>query len=163
MGQFDSKRISDAIKETDSTRLVDHASGWSDQNARDFCSKHIYFTKIKFKLKDAKSRINALTEFGGFSLAIKNHCYNEAKVFGYKRYMKQTDLEKALVKLYKQKVIPCLDEGLSVLVYTQLSDVENEVNGFVTYDREVVKIDKTVMRNINHELIAYFNKQFIVE
>lgn len=157
-GQFDSKRISAEIKKFDPCRLVDHASGWSDQGVGDFCSKHIYFRKIKFKIKSAKRRINALTEFGGFSLALKNHCYNERKSFGYKKYDNQSDLEKAIIKLYQEKVKPMIDKGLSVLIYTQLSDVENEVNGLITYDREIVKVNKELIRDINDEMIDRFNK-----
>ena len=157
-GQFDSKRISAKIKRYDSSRLVDHASGWSDQGVGDFCSKHIYFTKIKFKVKSAKKRINALTEFGGFSLALKNHCFNESVTFGYRKYKNQSELEQAIIKLYQDKVKPMIDKGLSALIYTQLSDVENEVNGFITYDREIVKVNKELIRNINDEIINKFNE-----
>jgi beta-galactosidase/beta-glucuronidase len=157
-GQFDAKRIGQEVKNMDPSRLVDHASGWSDQKSGDFCSKHIYFTKIKFKAKDGKKRINALTEFGGYSLTIPNHSYDETKTFGYKKFDDKKALQNAVVDLYNNQIIPNLDKGLSALVYTQLSDVENEVNGLVTYDRKVVKFDENVIRKMNEDLINKFDE-----
>ena len=155
-GQFDAYRIADAVAKTDSTRLIDHASGWSDQKTGHYHSRHIYFTKIRFRQRDAKKRILALTEFGGYSLPIKGHLFDAGKIFGYKVFKSKEDYQKAVIDLYQKQILPQIKKGLNILVYTQLSDVEDEVNGFVTYDRKVVKIDIEAMRAINDELRREF-------
>ena len=157
-GQFDTLRISKKVKEFDEQRLVDHVSGWSDQKGGDFYSRHIYFQKIRFSKRMSKKRIAALTEFGGYSLPVQNHIYNNDKLFGYKKYKEKRALEEALESLYKDKIVPNLHKGLSVLVYTQLSDVEDEVNGFLSYDREVLKVDKDLMKSLNDLLYSTFNE-----
>ncbi len=155
-GQFDSLRIERKVREEDPTRLVDHASGWSDQKGGDYCSRHIYFRKIRFHKKDGKKRILALTEFGGYSLLLPEHSFNPDKVYGYRKYSDEDALGIAVNDLYMNQVIPEIKKGLSVLVYTQLSDVEDEVNGFVTYDRKVEKIKPEEMRDINKHLFNSF-------
>lgn len=155
-GQFDAKRITKRIHEVDPTRLIDHASGWSDQGVGDYHSRHTYFTPIYFRRKDAKKRILALTEFGGYSLPIKDHVYQEDEVFGYKKFKTTKDYEDAIEKLYLKKIQPNIKRGLSVIIYTQLSDVEDEVNGFLTYDRKVQKIDSIFMRKLNDQLLTTF-------
>ncbi len=157
-GQFDSKRISAYIKSVDATRLIDHASGWSDQGCGDYHSRHIYFTPIRFYKCKGRKRINALTEFGGYSLAVENHRFNKDKVFGYRVYKTKIDLEKALEVLYLKKVLPQIKRGLSVIIYTQLSDVEDEVNGLITYDREVIKVDIEKIKHLNNQLKLEFLK-----
>lgn len=159
-GQFDALKIENIVREIDKQRLVDHASGWSDQSGGDYHSRHIYFTKINFKKKKAKKRILALTEFGGYSLPIENHQYDENKVFGYKKFSSKQELEKAIEKLYLEIIKPQLANGLQALVYTQLSDVEEEINGFLTYDRLVLKVDKSFMKRINKDLSEYFNNMY---
>ena len=158
-GQFDAKRITKRIFDRDQTRLIDHASGWSDQHVGDYYSRHIYFTKVKFKKRQAKTRIIALTEFGGYSLAINEHRFNEDKVFGYKVFRDQESLTKGIERLYESEILPNIKHGLNVLIYTQLSDVEDEVNGFITYDRKVLKIDPKVMKRINEALITRFKQE----
>ena len=81
-----------------------------------------YFTKIRFNNKYGKKRILALTEFGGYSFPVEGHRFNDEEIFGYKKYDSQVKLEEAYVNLYKQQVIPQIENGLSVLVYTQLTD-----------------------------------------
>lgn len=157
-GQFDSKRIAAHVLNKDNTRLIDHASGWSDQGVGDYHSRHTYFTPIYFRRKDAKKRILALTEFGGYSFPIEKHRYQDDEVFGYKKYTNQEQLEKAIELLYLKKIQPNIKRGLSVIIYTQLSDVEDEVNGFLTYDRKVQKINSIFMKKINATLLASFKK-----
>ena len=156
-GQFDSLNVSKHINELDETRLIDHASGWSDQGGTDFRSEHIYFKKVKFNKKYAKKRILALTEFGGYSLLVREHSYNPDKVFGYKKFQNQQDLSYSIKELYEKQIIPEIKNGLNVLIYTQLSDVEDEVNGFLTYDRKVNKVDIELMRKINKNLFDVFD------
>ncbi len=149
-GQFESKRLEQKLRALDPTRLVDAVSGWCDQGGGDFDSHHIYFRKVH--LKPSKSRILFLSEFGGYSLHLKEHSWSK-KVFGYKRFKNKDKLNKAFKKLYEEQLIPLRDKaGLAALVYTQLSDVEEETNGLVTYDRKVKKADPELFRALNEEL-----------
>ena len=136
-GQFDAKRIAENVKKQDSTRTVDHASGWFDQKAGDFNSVHNYFRKLRVK-KD-KLRAFVISEYGGYACHISGHSSVE-RIFGYKKYNSIEELSCAYEKLMKQEVFPLEAVGLSGAVYTQLSDIEEEVNGLVTYDRKIVKI-----------------------
>ncbi len=146
-GQFDSHQAVQLIQSIDSTRTIDHASGWHDQKIGDFQSLHVYFKPYRFK-KDRLGRCVILSEFGGYQLPIFEHMKDQES-FGYKAMASQEDLEKALEELYLQQILPAKKQGLSACVYTQLSDVETEVNGLVTYDRKHVKISKEKMRAIN--------------
>jgi len=148
-GQFDSKRLTKQLRTWDPSRLIDHASGWSDQGVGDYVSRHIYFKKIKVKPKNGRSRILALTEFGGYSFPVEGHLFNPNRLFGYKTFHTADALHEALEALYKKEIIPSIQKGLSVLIYTQLSDVEEEVNGFLTYDREILKVKRDWMRTLN--------------
>lgn len=147
-GQFDSAKAYDMVKKLDSTRVVDTTSGWHDMGASDVVSKHIYFTPIKIK---TSSRPYVLSEFGGFSMKIQNHTFND-KMFGYKIYKTKESLTKAYSKLYNNVIIPQIKDGLCATVYTQVTDVEDELNGLMTYDREIVKIDMDVLKKINERV-----------
>ena len=136
-GQFDAVRIAEDVKKQDPTRTVDHASGWFDQKGGDFRSVHNYFRKLKVE-KDER-RAFVISEYGGYACHIAGHSSVE-RIFGYKKFDTLHDVSKAYRELYESQVIPLIEEGLSGVVYTQLSDVEEEVNGLVTYDRKVVKI-----------------------
>lgn len=136
-GQFDAARIADEVKAKDPTRTVDHASGWFDQKAGDFNSVHNYFRKLKVE-KDGK-RAFVISEYGGYACHIKGHSSVE-RIFGYKKYDTTEEVSKAFKQLIEEQVYPLVEKGLSGAVYTQLSDIEEEVNGLVTYDRKVVKM-----------------------
>ena len=136
-GQFDAERIANDVKAQDSTRTVDHASGWFDQKAGDINSVHNYFRKLKVE-KDEK-RAFVISEYGGYACHVKGHSSVE-RVFGYKKFDTTEELSKAYKELYEGQVLPLIEKGLSGVVYTQLSDIEEEVNGLVTYDRKVIKI-----------------------
>ena len=136
-GQFDAARVAEDVKSQDPTRTVDHASGWFDQKAGDFNSVHNYFRKLKVE-KDEK-RAFVISEYGGYACYISGHSSVE-RIFGYKKFDTLKDVSKAYRELYEGQVLPLVEQGLSGVVYTQLSDVEEEVNGLVTYDRKVVKI-----------------------
>ena len=151
-GQFDSKRIYNELKNIDETRLFDHASGWHDQGVSDVKSLHVYFTKVKMpKEKAIKDRAVILSECGGYNLAIEGHRFSDTN-FGYKYMDTRQDLANAYQKFIERDIIPNISKGLSAFIYTQLSDVEDELNGFVTYDREVVKIDKNYIKYINDKV-----------
>ena len=147
-GQFDSAKAYDLIKTYDSTRTVDSASGWHDRGVTDVISKHIYFTPIKVKAGD---KPYVLSEFGGFSQRIKGHTFND-KMFGYKFYSSKESLTKAYKRLFEKTIIPQISAGLAATVYTQLTDVEDELNGIMTYDRRIVKIDEETIKNINERV-----------
>lgn len=147
-GQFDSAKAYKMLKELDSTRIVDTTSGWHDMGMSDVVSKHIYFTPIKVK---KSNRAYVLSEFGGFSMKINGHTFNN-KMFGYKIYNTKESLTNAYSRLYNNVIIPQIKDGLCAAVYTQLTDVEDELNGLMTYDREIVKIDIDVLKQINERV-----------
>ena len=149
-GQFDAAEAVRRILDMDTTRTIDHASGWNDQGIGDFKSLHVYFRPYRFR-KDKKERCVILTEFGGYALATPEHMFNE-KIFGYKVLASQQALEESLGKLYNEQIVPAMEQGLSAAVYTQVSDVEDEINGVVTYDRKVVKVTPAFMAAINEKL-----------
>lgn len=144
-GQFDAKEMTALAQRCDGTRLVDQASGWFDQGGGDFRSIHNYFFDLKIR---PDSRIIALTEFGGYCWRVKEHSMY-GKVYGYRIYGNKKGLTQGYSQLLQRQVIPKLKDGLSVTIYTQLSDVEEEVNGIYTYDREVLKIDEEVLKEWN--------------
>ena len=150
-GQFDSARIYDELKEMDPTRLFDHASGWHDQGVSDTKSLHVYFKKVKLPCpKKSNHRSITLSEFGGFVLPIKDHMMK-----GKKTYRSFNDKDKwfeQYKKCIKRDVIDNIPKGLSASVYTQLSDVEEELNGFVTFDREVIKVEPNKIKEINDQI-----------
>lgn len=149
-GQFDSLQMTQILWELDETRLVDHASGWHDQGGGDFKSRHVYFRPVR--LRADRHRVLALTEFGGYSLPVQGHTASK-KEFGYRMYHTEAEFMDALSKLYEEEVLPhARKRGLSAAVYTQLSDVEDEVNGLLTYDRRVCKVDRTRVRELNRRL-----------
>lgn len=147
-GQFDSAKAYKFIKEFDKTRVLDSTSGWHDRGVTDVISKHIYFTPIKVK---AGAKPYVLSEFGGFSHRVNGHTFNN-KMFGYKIYNSQESLAKAYKKTFEKVIIPQISKGLSATVYTQLTDVEDELNGLLTYDRKVVKIPVDILKKINERV-----------
>lgn len=147
-GQFDSGAAYELLKKWDPTRTVDSTSGWHDQGVTDVISKHIYFTPIIVKQGDKPW---LLTEFGGLSTRVKGHTFND-KMFGYKIYGSKQGLEKAYAKLFNRTIIPQIPKGLAATVYTQVTDVEDELNGLMTYDRKVMKIDKALLQAINRNV-----------
>lgn len=148
-GQFDSARISKEVKQWDGTRLVDHASGWHDQKAGDLLSLHIYFRKLYAPKKDKLNRAYVLSEFGGKTLGIAEHSFNQSAVYGYGQCKNKTELTESICMLYENELLPLLPKGLCAAVYTQVSDVEDEVNGLLTYDREIVKVTGEKLKKTN--------------
>ncbi len=145
-GQFDAKDMHSLVRSLDRTRTIDHASGWHDQKIGQVRSEHVYFRAYSFRA-DRRGRAVLLSEFGGYNHAVNGHVFGK-KDFGYKRFETPVQLRQALEELYLTQIIPAKEQGLSAAVYTQLSDVEDELNGLITYDRKVVKIAPEVMRMI---------------
>lgn len=155
-GQFDAVRIADRVRALDPTRLIDHASGWHDQGAGDLLSLHIYFRRFRMPARSrARGRAIALTEFGGYSLPIEGHRFS-AREFGYRRFADPAAFRGALARLWREQLAPAVERGLAAFVYTQLSDVEDEVNGLVSYDRKVLKVDAAELRALNADLATRF-------
>lgn len=145
-GQFDAARAVGVIHEIDMSRTVDHASGWHDQGIGETKSLHVYFRPYVFK-PDRRGRAVILTEFGGYNCLVPGHSFND-RDFGYKRLGDADKLRAALEELYSQQIAPAYEQGLAAAIYTQVSDVEDELNGIITYDRQVVKIPPETVRNI---------------
>jgi beta-galactosidase/beta-glucuronidase len=142
-GQFDAVKAYELIKEIDSMRLIDHASGWFDQGIGDFESIHNYFHPLQ---SSYKKRPIIFSEFGGYACYIAEHSYSW-QVYGYRIYLTKEDFDEAYQKLYRKEIEKLKISGLSAVVYTQLTDVEDEVNGLLTYDRKVCKVNTI---NISH-------------
>lgn len=138
-GQFDTVRITNIIRCQDPSRLVDSASGWFDQNCGDFISMHNYFRPLSVNVKKWEDRAFFLSEYGGYACHIKDHTSVD-RIFGYKRYDSLEDFQAAYKELIEKSLLPLKEQGLSGAVYTQLSDVEEEVNGILTYDRKINKL-----------------------
>lgn len=149
-GQFDAKRIGNDVKAYDPTRIVDHASGWHDQGGPEINSMHRYILPVNMRKNDG--RPFCLTEFGGYSRKIENHMWNAKKSFGYIMFKDKASLTKAYKLLFEKQIIPKIKKGLCATVYTQVSDVEFEVNGIYTYDRELLKIDEATIKAINSKM-----------
>ncbi|MCM1544236.1 MAG: glycoside hydrolase family 2 [Ruminococcus sp.] len=149
-GQFDAKRIGDAVKAKDPSRIVDHASGWYDQKGCDLRSIHRYILPVTAPKYDGRPFV--LSEYGGYSQIIDDHVWNKSKSFGYQMYKSKESMTKAYRKLHENQVIPAMKKGLSATVYTQVSDVEFEVNGMLTYDREMIKLEEETVIEINKKL-----------
>ena len=151
-GQFDAAEAARRIEALDKTRTIDHASGWHDQRIGSIQSLHVYFYPYRYK-PDRLGRAVVLSEFGGYQLPVAGHTWNDAN-FGYKGYKTPEAFMEAYRKLFETQILPARRKGLAASVYTQLSDVEDEVNGFVTYDRKVEKLDAGAVRAINQRLIS---------
>jgi hypothetical protein len=136
-GQFDANATAKLVRDLDPTRLVDHASGWIDQGGGDFHSFHRYWRKFRVPRRPDRKRVTALTEYGGYSVKVAGHVWSDTE-FGYQHHKDLESFTKAFIELHEQ-LADEVAAGISVLVYTQLSDVEDELNGLLTYDREVVK------------------------
>ena len=152
-GQFDSDIMVSIVKAMDRTRIIDATSGWFWQEDSDVDSYHVYFKE--FKLPDAKpTRPVILSEFGGFSYKIMEHSFNLKKTYGYGKAKSSEELTDMIVSLYEREIIPKIPLGLSGTIYTQFTDVEDETNGFYTYDRRVCKVDKNKMLELSKKLLS---------
>jgi hypothetical protein len=150
-GQFQSREFADWLLSYDPTRLVDAASGWFDQGGGDFQSRHIYVKKLKQPKPDR--RAFAVSEFGGYSLKVPGHMWDETKKFGYRFYETREALTTAYRELLETQLKPLIKNGLAAAIYTQTTDVEIEINGYLTYDREVEKMDAEKIKVVHEELI----------
>ena len=154
-GQFDAKNLYKMMKNLDPTRVWDATSGWFQTGMSDVLSEHIYFKPLKFK---PDNRPLVLSEFGGYSSKIKDHSFNKTKTYGYKFFSDNEEFKKALLKLYYDEVIPAITaHGLCATVLTQVSDVEDETNGILTYDRQILKVDPKEMCEMATAIFEAYN------
>ena len=151
-GQFDAGKAVQALRTLDGTRMVDEASGWFDQGGGDVHSLHNYFYPLRIR---PQKRTVALSEYGGIAWPMPGH-EPPRKTYGYGTAKDRQELTARYKKLQLKTVLPQLEKGLSALVYTQLTDVEDEVNGLFTYDRAAVKPDANAVRSVNAALAAEF-------
>lgn len=154
-GQFDSDEMYDFVKKLDDSRLFDSTSGWFWQEKSDFDSEHIYFKTIDLVVKE---RPLFVSECGGFSRIIDGHIFNRSKSYGYGRAEDEETLTRMITDMYKKMILPGIPKGVCGCIYTQLSDVEDEVNGLYTYDRKVCKVDKESMLHLAKELKIVENR-----
>ena len=148
-GQYDADKLYGKFKKLDPTRIIDSTSGWFNENQSDVQSEHIYFKKADFEIG---TRPAVLSEFGGYSCKIEGHIFNLHKAYGYKTMNSRDELSESLESLYTNEVIPLIRQGLCGAVLTQLSDVEDEINGLVTYDRRVIKPCRDTMLRIRDKI-----------
>lgn len=148
-GQFCAGEMYGKLKMLDSSRPIDSASGWFLQDKNDFESRHIYFRRLK-AVKTNKPYF--LSEFGGYAYAVKGHIFNPRRAFGYAICKTREDFVKSLRNLYLKEVIPLVKDGLCATVYTQVSDVEDEINGVTTFDRAELKIKPEEFIDISEKL-----------
>jgi hypothetical protein len=150
-GQFDANAIAAEVARLDPTRQVNHVSGWVDQGGGDLRSSHSYVRPFRMPRRRRRDRrAVALTEYGGISLRVEGHDWSDRE-FGYRRVEDGEQLARALEDLHRPLVAMVAD-GLVATVYTQLCDVEDELNGLLTWDREVLKVDADVVRRITAAL-----------
>ena len=153
-GQHDSDTYYELVKQIDNTRVYDSTSGWFKENKSDVESLHVYFKPIKLKVSDKPIIVS---EFGGYAFSIDNHVFNNDKVYGYRKYNDQYEFNKGVVTLFEKDVIANIKYGLAGCIYTQVSDVEDETNGLLTYDRKILKVNKEDFINIKNKIDKEFN------
>jgi len=145
-GQWATEKVTKTIKAWDPSRLVISASGWADRGTGDVHDIHSYPGPAM--PEPEADRAIVLGEFGGLGLPLRGHTWQDERNWGYRSYKNTDELTAAYRRLIRN-LMPMVTRGLSAAVYTQTTDVEIEVNGLMTYDREVVKIDMDTLRRIN--------------
>ncbi len=157
-GQYDADRLYTELKALDPSRIYDATSGWFTEKKSDVQSEHVYFKKLRFRSTDKPL---VLSEFGGYAFKIKEHSFNPDKTYGYRFFTNASDFSDALERLYLDEVMPAITEnGLCAAILTQVSDVEDETNGLLTYDRQVVKVDTERMQQIAARLSDAFSRKW---
>lgn len=150
-GQFKTPEISEMTKAYDPTRLVNPASGGNHYDVGDMLDMHNYPDPV-MGIFDSK-RVNVLGEYGGLGLVVKDHIWENNRNWGYVQYKSTEEATNAYIELTEKlkKLIPF---GYSAAVYTQTTDVEIEINGLLTYDRKIIKLDEAKIKEANQKVIA---------
>ena len=150
-GQFDSDRVYEQFKALDDTRFIDTTSGWWRGHKTDVDSRHIYFGQW-WQLKKGNKPV-VLSECGGLTYPVEGALFNPENSYGYKTCKSVDELNAGIMELYRKTLLPAITEkGLCAAIYTQLSDVEDEINGLMSYDRKLCKVDAAQMLALAEEL-----------
>ncbi len=137
-GQFCANEAYEKLKALDGTRWIDTTSGWFRGHKSDVDSRHVYFRRVKLRSRGRMPLV--LSEFGGKTWRAEDHVFNPDKTYGYGACPDQEALGQAVEALYREEILPCVGQGLCAAIYTQVSDVEDEINGLLTYDRKLEKL-----------------------
>ena len=148
-GQFDSDRIYSIAKKLDPSRLYDSTSGWFARKQNDFDSLHVYFGNLEPK---PATRPMFISEFGGCAYPVPEHIYAKYASYGYGSCKNADEVSEKVWEAYRKTILPAIEAGCCGSVYTQLSDVEDEINGFYTYDRKVCKVNIEEMQKLRAEI-----------
>ena len=148
-GQFNSDRMYAIAKKMDASRLYDSTSGWFTQKQNDFDSRHIYFGNLEPK---PLARPMFISEFGGCAYPVPEHTYAKYASYGYGSCKNASEVSAKVREAYDRTIFPAIEAGCCGSVYTQLSDVEDEINGFYTYDRKVCKVNIEEMQKLRKDL-----------
>lgn len=148
-GQFTADEVYEKAKALDNTRIFDATSGWFWQSESDVDSHHVYFKRLDVTVSDSRPAV--ISEFGGYSCRCAGHLFGKRN-YGYKTFKSEQELEEAIVSLYENEVAPLVNTGISALIYTQLTDIEDETNGFLTYDRKLMKVNAERIREVMNRL-----------
>ena len=148
-GQFDSDHMYELAKQCDNTRLYDSTSGWFHQTKNDFDSRHVYYGDLQ---PQPEKRPLFLSEFGGCAYAVPGHYYAKYASYGYGGCKNNEEVTAKVKEAYDRTILPVIEKGACGSIYTQLSDVEEEINGFYTYDRKVCKVNKEEMLRLRKEM-----------
>ncbi|MDE6386637.1 MAG: glycoside hydrolase family 2 [Lachnospiraceae bacterium] len=154
-GQFDAGWVTKKLRGLDKSRLINQACGWFDQKGGDIYSIHNY--RRGLTVSPQKDRVVALTEYGGYAYPVKGHIASRKK-FGYRHYSSKTELTDGYRRLIEEEIFPNVARGLSAAIYTQVSDIETEINGVMTYDREVDKLHLDTVKELNQKLYRIFEE-----
>ena len=151
-GQFEADKTYRLARELDPTRIIDATSGWFTRRESDVDSRHVYFKAIKLGRVGKKPIV--ISEFGGYSCRVDGHLYGDNN-YGYSIYPTCEQFEEAFISLYEREVLPLAKQGACAFVYTQLSDVEDETNGLITYDRRAIKVNEEKIRDLMNKISGY--------
>ena len=154
-GQFKTPEIAAWTKEYDPSRLVNPASGGNHYTCGDILDLHNY-PGPNLYLYDP-TRATVLGEYGGIGMALKGHLWLADKNWGYVKFNTPEEVTNEYIK-YADHLLELIEKGFSAAVYTQITDVEEEVNGLVTYDRKVIKVDEPKIKAINQKICNSLNK-----
>lgn len=154
-GQFKTVEIAEWTKQYDPTRLVNPASGGNHYTCGDMLDLHNY-PQPEMYLYDAQ-RATVLGEYGGIGLVLKDHIWEPNRNWGYVQFNSSKEVTDEYVK-YADMLYQMIKRGFSAAVYTQTTDVEVEVNGLMTYDRKVIKLDEKRVKEINTRICNSLKK-----
>jgi hypothetical protein len=154
-GQFDCDNVYRTLKAEDPSRVFDATSGWFFGKESDVCSLHVYFKPFRPARGDKPL---VLSEFGGYAFMPEDHAFHPGKEYGYRHYKTREEFALGVQALYRNEIIPAVKEGLCAAIYTQVSDVEDETNGLLSYDRKVLKYNPSVLKNVHKAVIERASK-----